>query len=156
MCDETKASIRALYTERPITDRERVANCKDEIIAALSHEVTIGQLLEVMQKNGFQGGRKKFTNILVELGIHKIRMGHKKALTSSVNTPPHVSEEPASSCNYRIGPNGTKIWGGKKNNNPPIAPVTKSVENNQSNVKYKPGGTTQEDLEKFFGKAAFF
>lgn len=104
----------------------------------------------------FRVDAKKFTNILVELGIHKIRMGHKKPLTPSVNTPPPVSEEPASSCNYRIDPNGTKIWGGKRNNNPPPAPATKPVENNQPNVKNKPRGTTQEDLEKIFGKAAFF
>lgn len=155
MCDKTKASIRALYTERPITDRERVANCKEEIIAALSHEVTIGQLLEAMQKNGFQGGRKKFTNILVELGIHKIRVGHKKDVTQPVNTPPSASEG-SSSCNYTIGPNGTKIWGGKKNNNLPPTPAIKPVEDTKIKEKRPPGSITQEELEKEFGKKGFW
>lgn len=159
-------AVKTLYEGKPKTDMELVVEAKDEIAIALSKEVTLKDLFSIMREYGFKGDIRKFTRILQQLGLREIRVGHRKPVVNkprSVETPANpatahtpAAEEPASSPNYRIDSNGTKIWGGKKNNNPASAPAKKPVEDDKAKGIYKPGGTTQEDLEKIFGKAAFF
>ena len=161
MDEEGIRMIRALYEDRPQTDRELVIDYKDEIIKAQKNEVTITQLYEVFRKKGFKGGRYKFTKILQSIGLWKIRSRKNKEANPSricaepapaVSSPAPVSE-PAGASLHRVAPNGRKIWGGKNFN--PDAMVEEQPKENTGEAS-PTGRLTQAELEKKLGAKAFF
>lgn len=139
---DMKTRVRALYENKPKTDRELVLEAKDEIATALLKEITIKELFQVLRDCSFKGDRHKFTEILQKLGLWKIRVGHKKPKDPSVS-------QKADSVSYTLSPTGRKIWGGKNKNLSPQAEDKPKTENSDNPA----GATTQEGLEKILGKA---
>lgn len=144
-----REAVRAIYKDAPMTDRELVLDAKEEIAEALAKETKLKDIYPVMRDWGFKGDIRKFTEILQEFGLWKIRVGHRKSPDEPQSN--FSALQKAASAAQPAAPSGRKIWGGRNNN-----PTPPPVDNIKTNTEKPAGATMQEDLEKIFGKAAFW
>lgn len=71
--EKARQKINEMLDEQPMTDREMVIGLKADLAKALSKGLGIVQLFGILRTAGFKGNRRKFTELLEELGLWTIK-----------------------------------------------------------------------------------